>query len=430
MKKIINLLFIILFLAVTSYVVYKYYITDNDKPDDKVNEEVMEEEEKEPFIDAEGENNQDIIARFFAAGISKEDYIDIIERKVEVLKETGEYKKINYDFENHLTYSEFENIYKSLNNSKIVKGEIIGTSVDGRKIYSLEMGKGKKTILFEAGIHASELANPLFITKFMVDLVNKYEENDEETIALLNQYKIVVLPNINPDGYDVAVFGAEILNNKELYDYKNKDKIDFHYFKANANGIDLNRNMPSQNGGLYYKKYDLISSTSLLPSTERFRYYAGENLGSEPETKTLIYWQNKYLETTYAYISLHSSGRVIYSGKPNLSTEFNNLCNKCANVVSSITGYQILGVDSEEVGQGNDGTSTDFMAELASGFNYSSKTGRLSATSYNSKTIELKHKLCVINIETLERYTKDLGVIKDEYVNYELEKVFLNLIKQ
>lgn len=70
------------------------------------------------------------------------------------------------------------------------------------------------------------------------------------------------------------------------------------------------------------------------------------------------------------------------------------------------------------------------MAELASGFKYSSKTGRLSTASYDSKTKDLKHKLCVITVETLERFTKDLGVIKDEYVNYKLEKVFLNLIKQ
>lgn len=424
-KKLFFLLIIAFVLVETGYQIY-YYVQDKENILDKLVNKEMEKIE----ISLEGEENSNIIAKYFIDGISKEDYLEIFKRKVKSLKETKKYKKIEYDFETHLTYNELEDIYKNLNNSEIVKTEIIGSSVDGRNIYSLEIGKGNKTILFEVGIHAAEIANPLFITKFMIDLVNKYEENDEEIIELLNEYKIVVLPSVNPDGYETAVFGVDVLNNKNLFSYKNKEKIDFHYFKANANGIDINRNFPSQNGGLHYKKYDLINSVSLTPSTERLRYYGGESLGSEPETKALIYWQNKYLETTYAYIALHSSGRVIYAGKPNLSNEFNNLCNKCAKIVHDITDYTVLGLEYEEVGEGNDGTATDFMAELASGFKYSSKTGRLSTASYDSKTKDLKHKLCVITVETLERFTKDLGVIKDEYVNYKLEKVFLNLIKQ
>lgn len=424
MRKIkLLVVFIILFLLFAVYDFYQQKLIYNKEVNKEINVE-------DSFIDAKGENNPEIISKYFATGISKEDYINIIERKTEVLKETDSYKKMSYNFEEYLKYSELESIYKNLNNSKIVKTEVIGISVDERKIYSLEIGNGDETVLFEAGIHASEFSNPLFIIKFMIDLVNKYEENDKEITELLNKYKIVILPNVNPDGYDVAIFGTKMLKNKKLYTYNNKDKIDFHYFKANANGIDLNRNMPSQNGGLYYKKYELNNTVSLLLSTERNRYYAGKVLGSEPETKALIYWQNKYLKDTYAYISFHSSGRVIFNVKPNLSDEFNNLNNNCAKIVNKITEYEILEASDEEVGEGNDGTSTDFMAELANGFNYSSKTGRLSTISYDSKTNELKYKLCVITIETLERYTKDLGLIKDEYIDYELEKVFLNLIKQ
>ncbi len=413
MKKFIRFIFKLIILVLIGYFVYKNIF-------------IKEIE----FTDASGEDNPEVIAEVFAEGISKEDYIEILSQKSDYIKETGKYKEIEYDFDEHYKYSELESIYKNLNNSNIVELEKIGTSTDNRNMYSIEIGKGDKTILFEAGIHAAELANTLFITKFAVDLVNNYENNDEDTVEMLNNYKVVILPSANPDGYDVAVFGVDMLKNKKLFNYVNQDDIDFRYFKANPNGIDLNRNFPTQNAGLYYTKYDLIDSVSYTLTTKRYIYYGGDTLGGESETRAMMYWQNKYVKSTYAFIALHSAGRIIYNGKPNLSDEFNDLCNSCAKIVKKHTGYEVLKLSSEEVGEGNDGSSTDFIAELAAGFNYSSKTGRLSYTSYDSKTEELKYPLCVLTIETMGSYTTNLNTIKREYEYYDLEETFLSLINQ
>lgn len=375
-----------------------------------------------------GEVNPDDVI-FFAKGMKKEDYLNTINHNPIKVKSKNKYQKIIYNFEKHLGYNDLENIYNNLNNSDIIDLEIIGTSVDNRNLYSIEIGKGTKIIMFEAGTHASELANPLFITKFVVDLVNKYEENNEDIINLLTQYKIIVFPVVNPDGYDTAINSTNILNNKELFTYKNSALIDFHFYRGNSNGVDINRNMPSQNSGLHFKKYERNYTVVTKPSVNLSENYAGASVGSEPETKALIYWHNKYYQNIFAYIALHSSGRVIYDNKFGLSDKFNDLSNKCAQIVNNVTGYYIVGPDYD-VGKGKNGTVTDFLSELLSGFNYSEVTGRLSTEKYDHKTNELKYQACTIVIETLEKYTKDLDTIKNEYYNYNFEKMFMNLIKQ
>ncbi|MDD2409257.1 MAG: M14 family metallopeptidase [Bacilli bacterium] len=424
MKRFLSYLIIIILISGVFYIINNKF---NIK--EKINNNNNNNNNNNINIINTAESNQDDII-YFAKGMSKKDYLSAVNINNQKINSNKKYQKILYNFNEHLDYNELENIYFNLNNSDIFNLEIIGLSVDKRNLYSIEIGKGKKVIMFEAGIHGAELANPLFITKFIIDLVNDYESKDRDIINLLNNYKITVLPVVNPDGYNTSIKGVNNIKNKDLFIYKNSNLIDFNYYKGNLNGIDLNRNMPSQNSGLHFKRYDLLNTVVLKPSINIMEYYAGEFMGSEPETKALIYWHNKYYQNIFAYITLHSSGRVIYSSKPNLSNELNNLSDKCAQIVNNITGYKILGSDSEEVGEGNDGTSTDFIAELLSGYNFSEITGRLSYDKYDEKISKLKYKACVINIETLDSYTQDLNIIKDEYYIYNLEKVFKNLIKQ
>ncbi|MDD2207917.1 MAG: M14 family metallopeptidase, partial [Bacilli bacterium] len=306
---------------------------------------------------------------------------------------------------------------------------VIGNSVDKRSIYSIEVGHGNKAILFDAGIHAAEVAGPLYIMKYLIDLVNDYKNNMDEAINIINNYKIVMIPCINPDGYEATLFGAKNINNKNLYIYKNSEDILFETYKANANGIDLNRNFPSQHGGLYYTSNVLNETVSKKPSLGYFDYYPGTKLGSEPETRAVMYWLEKHLANSYGYISLHSAGRVIYSGKPNLADSFNEKSLKLAEIVSQTNDYIAFDKNEEEVGFGNDGTSTDYASELISGFKFSSETGRLSSSSYLSPKVKEDINAGVITLETLPEYTFDLEIIKDEYYYKELARVFTKIIK-
>ena len=369
------------------------------------------------------------IDTIFADGINIDNYKSILNQKPNYLKKSGKYSYIDYNFENKLHYSEIENIIFNLNKSDIVNVDVIGNSVDNRKIYGVEIGKGNKVLYLDANVHAAEIANTLILIKFISEIVNSYENNDKDIINILNNIKLAIIPCMNPDGYEVYNFGVDSLNNKELWWYKNSDNVDFENIKSNANGVDLNRNFPVQNAGMYFKGKKLLYNVSLEKTFSKTAYYGGTELGSEPETKAAMYFMLKHFKNTYAYINLHSQGRVIYAGKPNLSDKFNKITNKFAKDIAKINNYVVYGLSSEEVGEGNDGSVTDFMAELANGFVMSSKTDRLSTDKHINNSATLKYSYPVITIETIRTYTRNPEYFKDEYYNYGIKDALYMLLE-
>ncbi|MDD2409252.1 MAG: M14 family zinc carboxypeptidase [Bacilli bacterium] len=352
-------------------------------------------------------------------------YLNVINKKITYLpKNKRKYQNIKYNFEKILNYKEYKKIIQKLNLSKYIKVAIIGKSIDQRNVYSLEIGNGENIILFDAGTHAREVANPLFLLKYCIDLINKLEKKQKE----LNNIKLIIVPLVNPDGYDAVLFGPKSINNKKLHIYKKRNLINFNTYKANSNGVDINRNFPSQHSGLHYRKY-LSQNVSYKPSLGYEDFYSGYQLGSEEETQALIYLFNKYIYNIKVYITLHSAGRLIYSGKPNLSNVFNNNSLKLAKYISKINNYLIYDKNEEEVGNGTDGTSTDYLSELASGFKFSTITGRLSADSYKAPNIKNAHNIGIVTLETLEDITFNIKKIKAEYYNKKFEKLFNKIIE-
>lgn len=431
-KKGKSLIKVIIFFIII-ILIPTYFIKNrtNNTNTDNSNTTVKENSKHTSFIDVVNtkESNDELIEKIFANGMDEKDFNAILNQKSNYIVSSGTYEQIKYDFNYQLHYSKIEEIIYELTKSEIVNTEIIGQSADSRNIYSIEIGKGNKTLLIDANIHAAETVNTPLLIKFMVDVVNNYEKGDEDLKSKLNDYKIVILPCINPDGYEVYNFGIESINNRNLWIYKNKDKIDFENFKHNANGVDINRNMPTQNAGLYYKGKNLIKSVSLEKSYSKTAYFGGESLGSEPETKALMYFMLKHYKNTFAYINMHSQGRVIYQGKPNLNSKFNSKSNSLAKYISSYNNYTIYGIESEEVAEGNDGSATDFMAELACGFKFSTKTGRLSISEYNAET-EQTYNYGVVTVETITTYSRDPNYSKDEYYNRKYYKIFTELLKE
>lgn len=380
-------------------------------------------------ITDKSESDSHIIKNKFADGMSIDSFKEIFNRKINIIKENGKYELIDYDFDNKLHYSDLEKLYLNMNNLDIVDVMVIGKSVDNRNIYGIEVGKGKDVIFIDANVHAAEVANTLILTKFLSDILNDYSLGDKDTINMLNNVKLAIIPSINPDGYEIYNYGIESLNNKDLWIYKNKDNINFDNIKSNANGIDISRNFPTQNAGLQYNGKSLLNSVSLKETYKRGVYFGGYELGSEPETKAVMWFMYKHYKNTVKYINMHSQGRVMYAGKPNLSDEFNDITSKFAKDISKINGYTVYGLSSEEVGQGNDGSATDFMAELANGFVFSSVTGRLSTDKYIDNSCELIYSYPVITLETIKTYSTDPSLFKKEYYDYNLKDMLYSFIK-
>lgn len=376
------------------------------------------------------ETDSDVVEKYFAKGMNVKEYIDVFKRKENYVISDGKYKTINYNFDKRLHYRDIEEYLYNMNNSDIVNLEIIGKSADNRNIYGIEIGNGKDVVFIDANIHAAEVGNTPILMRFLSELVNKYESNDKDVVKALNNVKLAVIPCINPDGYELYNFGIESIKDKTLWVYVNRDNLDFTNIKSNANGVDLNRNFPTQNSGLYYSGKVLSKNVSTEKTYASSIYFNGYSMGSEPETKAAMYFMLKHFENTKYYVNMHSQGRVIYAGKPNLSNDFNNLCSSFGKKASNITGYRLHAVNDEKVGEGNDGSATDFMAELANGFRFSSKTGRLSSDKYINNSATLDFKYPVITLETTRVWNTDPKYYKDEYYNYGIRNLLFKLIKK
>lgn len=436
LKKSFKFLMIICLLIVTFFISKNILFNEKKTIDKDYNKQSTEESPKpeidyKEFITDSSETNKDKVKEYIANGMSFEDFKATLSKIAQyVEKSPNKYQPLEYNFERHYKYEELEELWKSLNNSDIVRLEVIGESVDGRNIYSIEVGTGKDAVMYSGNIHGAEIAPTLFLTKFAIDLVNEWENKDEKTKELLSNHKIIILPSINPDTYSYSIYGKNSITDTTTYIYQNDTKIDKYYYKANLNGVDLNRNLPTQTSGLYFVGMDFSStSTSRTKSPKNWAYYPGESVGSEPETRALIYWMYKNYRDSHAYIDIHSAGRVIYSGKQWFSDKFNELSDECAKVIKKYTDYSIEGIDYSDDGRGTDGNTTDMIGELAHGLKYSSVTGRLSYEAYGTQFKNLEHEMCAITVETLTNYTQDLQTIKEEYIYRKLDEALIEVVR-
>jgi len=354
--------------------------------------------------------------------------------------EIHEWKPLETHLNKQLNYPEIETLIQNLTGSEIAKAYVATVlSEDNRKIYALEIGRGSKKVVFTAGIHAREVGNTQFLLKFATILVDKYEQKDQMVVELLNNYCVVMLPCINPDGYSAAIEGNTSLNNRELF-LALQDNTEIFKAKSNAKGIDLNRNFPTYSSSILWKSDEI--RTPYISNSPSINYFAGYRLGSENETKVVMNFLMRNIPYAFRYVDFHSAGRLIYAGKPHLSDEFNNLCDSTGKLIRNHTRYTLYGVNHEDSGNGTDGTITDFAAEIAFGFVFNEKLGRLAphkADSLIQKVDEVHYKCSVNTIETLRTSRREgYGLLRtstpemhvNEWLKYRLEELFFKLIKE
>jgi len=120
-----------------------------------------------------------------------------------------------------------------------MKKETIGHSVENRPIELYQLTQGPINILFLGGVHGDEHEG--------ISIVSNYMERGNWK-SLDNKASLYIVPQVNPDGC-------------------------FHKTRVNANKVDLNRNMPTEDW---------------TPSVAKERYHPGPSAGSEPETQVLM----------------------------------------------------------------------------------------------------------------------------------------------
>lgn len=197
---------------------------------------------------------------------------------------------------------------------------VFGQSVAGRDLYVATLGNpnAEKQILVSAGIHGREYLTPLLVMKQIEYYLAYYDTGDYNGFrysALFDEYCLVIVPMTNPDGIMLAQEGLFSVSSVELRDrirqiyaqdfaagYTKQQDVNEYLkiWKANANGVDLNRNFAA--------RWDLTDTGMYRPSHKN---YKGESAASEPETRAMVALTES-LSRIEAVLCIHSQGEVLY----------------------------------------------------------------------------------------------------------------------
>lgn len=193
----------------------------------------------------------------------------------------------------------------------------VGVSADGRNIYEVVFGNpdAEKSIVVQAGIHAREyMTSQLVMAQLEFYLCCGGDAVYKTTTAgeLFDKVSVHLFPMVNPDGVSISQYGldgiADAQIRADIKSWYDRDKRDgktsyslgdyLKFWKANANGVDLNRNF-----GYGFAEYSGASAPGAMK-------YKGTAPGSEAESAALIA-RTKALMPVLA-VSYHASGSVIY----------------------------------------------------------------------------------------------------------------------
>lgn len=196
--------------------------------------------------------------------------------------------------------------------------KVFGKSELGQELLCFLMGeKDDLAVLVQGAMHARE-----YITAFLCTRLVEYLS------SFYLGAKVAVVPLVNPDGVRICLEGVGFVRDqskKKLLKkiLKNTDK---KFFKANANGVDLNVNFDCHWGE---GKHNVHFAS--------FQNFVGYAPNSQAEVRALVALTKEIKpELT---ISFHSKGRVFYYGFKGQSKETKIAQKKLLKIVKQETKY-------------------------------------------------------------------------------------------
>ena len=191
--------------------------------------------------------------------------------------------------------------------SRYVNVRTIGKSCDNRKIYDVVIGNtgSGRSLIVVGALHAREYMT----TQLCMAQIENYLQNhnnkiaSEATSGVLNKIAIHYIPMANPDGVTISQLGLSGIRNstlrKALKQMKGADNT--RYWKANARGVDLNKNF----------NYNYIAKYGGKKGSEG---YTGKYVNSEPETRAVTAFLEKMKAsgTLKGLINYHATGSILF----------------------------------------------------------------------------------------------------------------------
>ncbi len=222
-------------------------------------------------------------------------------------------------------YHAINNTMEQLNDryGEITEIREIGKSVDGTPILALSIGKGNDSALILAGMHGREAITSVLLLDQIEKILIAYNSEDPysyggyQTKKILDDVSLWFVPLLNPDGAEISLNKGSSLNNQRLFKSITSGDSNLGRWKANLNGVDLNRNFTSDKRGTVEKA--------------GFAYFPGIKPISEPETKAIVDFSNA--ENFSGVLNYHAAGEIIYWDMP-----YQELASKLSNA----TGYSLV----------------------------------------------------------------------------------------
>jgi murein tripeptide amidase MpaA len=171
-----------------------------------------------------------------------------------------------------------------------IKQEVIGTSVEGRKIEAFTFGSGKNHVVFVGGIHGGYEWNSVLLAYQYLDYLTA------NPTAVPANVTVTVIPSANPDGL-FKVIGKE--GRFAAADVPADDGSATGLGRFNAHDVDLNRNFACK-----WKSTSTWRGNTVSAGTEAF---------SEPEAKAIRDFAFK--NTPDAFVFWHSQANAVYASE-------------------------------------------------------------------------------------------------------------------
>ncbi len=165
---------------------------------------------------------------------------------------------------------------------ELIAVETIGTSVQGRNLTLLKVGTGVAKACIVGGFHAREHITVSYVMRCVEEFCAAYQSESGkygsfDMVNLLDSYTLYIVPLANPDGLEILA-GRDAPEVKITYRKNSSGKLTtLSDYKANANGVNLNKNFPFL--------WDQVNTKRNSPDPEN---YKGTAAASEPETQALM----------------------------------------------------------------------------------------------------------------------------------------------
>lgn len=218
---------------------------------------------------------------------------------------------------------------------------VIGKTADKRNLYEVVIGNpnAKKHLLVIGNLHAREHMTVQLCMKQIEYYLNNYNKkiNGKKVSATLNKVAIHYVPSCNPDGTAISQKGFNAIRNKSLRNGLRRMGGSSSKWKANARGVDLNRNWK-----VAFKKAGKKGSSG----------YRGPKAASEKEVQALVKWVNRIERRgkIAGVVSYHSTGSILYGRCASRATKkVRNITTRMYKLAKSLTRYHLMPTESISV---------------------------------------------------------------------------------